>query len=303
VPIGTQTVDEIVARVMALEPSTPIIILAPVALGDGESWTSVFNRLKASGYTRVRIDGTVQETAHALTIDARRKHRVEVVVDRTIVRTKSRSRIAEAIEHALMLGNGVMTLVVEESHVAPEETRDQGIQGSRDQEKATDKSPGDDSNSLDPLRPGFLDPSSSAAREMLFSQKLACSKCGTSYEELSPHHYSFNSQMGWCETCEGLGVQRGAPAASIIRHPNKSLFSGAIAGWGSIDGRSPFGRVLMALCHRLGVDPRGPLSDWTQEQRQTLLYGTSGEWIDIASAFRSIPLARVLPSNRQRHAQ
>jgi excinuclease ABC subunit A len=290
VPIGTQTIDEIVERVMALEQSTPIIILAPVALGDGESWTSVFNRLKASGYTRVRIDGAVQETAHALTIDARRKHRVEVVVDRTIVRTKSRSRIAEAVEHALMLGNGVMTLVVEDSHFAAEERHEGTEARTHEGERAGNEEPaaataGKSADvSGEALQSKIQDPKSkiesSGPQEMLFSQKLACSKCGTSYEELSPHHYSFNSQMGWCETCEGLGVQRGAPAASIIKHPNKSLFSGAIAGWGSIDSRSPFGRVLLALCTRLGVEPRTALNDWTHEQKQALLYGTSGEWID-----------------------
>src|SRR5262249_49119062 len=98
-------------------------------------------------------------------------------------------------------------------------------------------------------------PKNAAQQENLFFQKPASTRCGTSYEELSPHHYSFNSQMGWCETCEGLGVQRGAPAASIIKYPEKSLLKGAIAGWSSIDARTPFGRSLTALCRHLGVEP------------------------------------------------
>jgi excinuclease ABC subunit A len=122
VPIGTQTVDEIVARVMACDPGTPIVLLAPVSLGDGESYAGLFNRLKSSGYTRVRIDGEIRLTAESTTLDARRKHRVEVVVDRTIVRARSRSRISESVEHALALGNGIMVLLVEAVETVHEET-------------------------------------------------------------------------------------------------------------------------------------------------------------------------------------
>ncbi|GMU84609.1 MAG: hypothetical protein AMXMBFR47_44780 [Planctomycetota bacterium] len=260
-PIGAQTIDEIVNRIMTLDEGAPIILLSPVALGDGESWGTLFNRLKSSGYARVRIDGVVQETAQATTLDARRKHRVEVVVDRTIVRSKARGRINESVEHALALGNGLLTLVVE----AVERVA-----------HAEDGAP---------AGPAEV----SAAREMLFSQKLACTSCGESYEELSPHHYSFNSQMGWCETCEGLGVQRGAPAASIIANPRKSLLDGAIAGWNLIFESSPFGRVLRAFCEQIGVEPKTPLAKWTAEQKQALLYGVSGQWIDDGGAVTGPP--------------
>ena len=114
IPIGTQTADEIIDRVMGMPEGTPIVILAPVALGDGETYATLFHRLKNSGYARVRIDGRIELTAQATTLDARQKHRVEVVVDRTVVRARSRGRVAESIEHALALGNGLMTLLVED---------------------------------------------------------------------------------------------------------------------------------------------------------------------------------------------
>ena len=192
-PIGSQTVDEIMDRVLALEPGAPIMIMTPVSLGDGETYGNLFGRLQRSGYTRVRIDGEITTVAQATTLDARRKHRVEVVVDRTVVRTQQRGRIAESVEHALALGNGVMTLLIEEVEKVHEE-------------KADDDNGG-----------GTLRVEKHPARELLFSQKLACLRCGTSYEEIGPNHFSFNSPLGWCETCEGLGVQRGAPAAAIIK--------------------------------------------------------------------------------------
>ncbi len=254
-PIGSQTVDEIVARVMAVGEGTPIILLAPVALGDGESYAGLFNRLKASGYTRVRIDGRVRPTAEATTLDARRKHRVEVVVDRTVVRARTRSRVSESVEHALGLGNGVMTLLVEPVELVADESAEASSAGSA-------------------APPGPV----GVPSETLFSQRLACLRCGTSYEELGPNHFSFNHQLGWCETCEGLGVQRGAPAGEIIKRPKRTLFDGAIAGWHRIEPGSAMGRLLRAVCKHLGVSPDRPLAEWTDAQRQALLFGTS-DWI------------------------
>ncbi len=271
VPIGTQTVDEIVNRVMDTGENTPIILLAPVSLGDGETYASLFNRLKRSGYTRVRIDGEVRLTAESTTLDARRKHKVEVVVDRTVVRQRSRGRIAESVEHALALGNGVMTLLTEEFETIHEEPAAEATAEASEEQTPryrVEKSP---------------------ARELMFSQKLACIRCGTSYEELGPMNFSFNSQLGWCDTCEGLGVQRGAPAAAIIRHPNKSLFDGAIAGWSSIHKRSPMGRMLVALCEHLGIDTGTPLRKWTAQQKRVLMFGTRpGDWIDANDAFAGV---------------
>ena len=119
------------------------------------------------------------------------------------------------------------------------------------------------------------------AREFMFSQKLACMRCGMSYTELGPNQFSFNSQLGWCETCEGLGVQRGAPAAEIIKHPNRSVFNGAIAGWGRVNPKTPFGKMLGALCDHLGIARDAPLTKWTAEQRRILLFGSpEGQWVD-----------------------
>ncbi|MFQ5806711.1 MAG: hypothetical protein ACE5I3_09700 [Phycisphaerae bacterium] len=287
VPVGSQTVDEICDRIFALDRGAPIIILAPITLGDGETYAGLFNRLRSSGYTRLRIDGQIQRTAHATTLDARRKHRVEVVVDRTVVKKggsgvspDNRGRIAESVEHALSLGNGVMTLLVEAVETVQEE-RHEGTKARRHEG-------------------GKLRVRRTRQREFRCSQKLACARCGTSYEELSPHHFSFNSQLGWCETCEGLGVQRGAPAASIIKNPNRSLLKGAIAGWPSIDPRSPLGRMLTALCERLGVHVNAPLHEWSREQKQALMFGTEGaagfsprsaagsDWIDAGDAFPDV---------------
>ena len=290
IPIGSQTVDEIVERVMSLEAGAPIIILAPVSLRDGENYVTLFNRLKNSGYTRVRIDGEIQLTTHATTLDARRKHRVEVVIDRTIVRVRSQGRIAESVEHALALGNGVMMLLAEAVETVEEEQQE-----SEPEARARNIE-------TEPEAQARIAPRVRRVpqREFMFSQKLACTQCGMSFEELGPHHFSFNSQLGWCETCEGLGIQRGAPATAIIKHPTRSLLGGAIAGWGRIDPKSAFGRMLTALCQHLNVEAKTPLRDWTAAQKQVLMFGTrraagfnprgseTVEWIDAGAAFPGV---------------
>ncbi len=275
VPIGTQTADEIVDRVLALGEGRPIVILAPVAPADGENWSLLLARLKGSGYSRIRIDGQIVATGQTAALDARRRHRVEVVVDRTIVRAKARGRIAESVEHALALGDGVMMLVAEELELAH---------------------PADDAAAERPQT--VIHP----AHEFRFSQRFACSRCGESYEEISPHSFSFNSQLGWCETCEGLGAQRGAPAAAIIRKPERTLFNGAIDGWERIDPDRPLGRMLAGLCHRLGVSPDTPLRDWTQEQINALLFGTTGDAIP-ADGPAELPGNARLPRAAQRSAR
>ncbi|MDX2200135.1 MAG: hypothetical protein SF069_14330 [Phycisphaerae bacterium] len=124
---------------------------------------------------------------------------------------------------------------------------------------------------------------------MRFSQRRACAKCGISYEELGPHQFSFNSQLGWCETCEGLGVQRGAPASQLIARPDKSILGGAIAGWGSIERGSTFAKMLTALCLHLDVDVDTPLRDWPAAAQQTLLFGTPpGTWISSGKTFPGV---------------
>ncbi len=293
IPIGTQTADEIIERVMGLPEGTPIVILAPVALGDGETYATLLHRLKNSGYTRVRIDGRIELTAQATTLDARQKHRVEVVVDRTVVRARSRGRVAESVEHALALGNGLMTLLIEDVELVEETAGGEAgrnVAAPATVEAERSRAPGAAADGPPPGPAAVPRIQHVPGRTLLFSQKLACTQCGTSYEELGPNHFSFNSPLGWCETCEGLGVQRGAPAAAILPHPERGLLDGAIAGWHRIDRRAPLGKLLVALCRHLGVAPETPLAEWTEEQKRALLFGTgaAGEragWIDGEAAF------------------
>ncbi len=94
-PVGTQTVDEIVAKVMDVPEGTRLYLLAPVEVSVGQDYESLWKDVQAKGYVRVRVDGEIHNVDQAPRIDRRRKHQVEIVIDRVVVRKSNRARIAE----------------------------------------------------------------------------------------------------------------------------------------------------------------------------------------------------------------
>src|SRR5690606_11343074 len=101
VPIGTQTSDEIVARVLALPEGTRALVLAPIERSGNEDYADLFAREKANGFARARVDGIVHELADHPKLDRRSRHKVELVVDRIVIRKGARGRIADSVEMAL----------------------------------------------------------------------------------------------------------------------------------------------------------------------------------------------------------
>ncbi len=251
VKIGTQTSDEIVEKIMSRPDGTPLLLCAPVEPSAGETWEAILTRSAGEGYVRVRIDGEVRDLSEQIRLDAKRDHAVELVVDRVIVRGAARGRIAESIEHALALGKGVMLAVEAGQARGADEVR------ARDAQTPA-------------VRPAA----------MRFSQHLACEVCGTSYEELTPHQLSFNSRLGWCGACEGLGTQRGTRAEAVIARPAESLLSGAIVGWEDADRRPLLSAMIVALAVAIGCDPHEPVSRLSAEARHALLWGLGDRWID-----------------------
>jgi excinuclease ABC subunit A len=242
VPIGTQTSDQIVDKLLEEASGTKLFIMAPVEVQVGEQYETLWESLRGAGYVRVRIDGGMQELDKTPSIDRRRKHAVEVVVDRIIVRPDGRSRIAGSIENALALGKGVV-------HVAH---------------------PDDDvPESRWPVR--------------VHSQHLACEQCGRSFDTLNPHNFSFNSALGWCPACEGLGTQIGANPAALLRDPNLTLAKGALLVWPDVN-LNVSQQMLSALSAHTGVPIDVPYNDLSPRQRRTLLFGTGEDWIDVHAA-------------------
>ena len=238
-PIGTQTADEITDKILSEPAGTKLYLMAPLVVEVGEKYENLWAEIRALGYARMRVDGTTYSIDAPPQIDRRRKHLVEVVIDRISVRPGARSRVAGTVENALSLGKGVM-------HVAY---------------------PLDDVN-----EPSW--------RTEIHSQHFACDRCGRSFERLTPHSFSFNSSLGWCESCEGLGTQTGANPAALLRDPKLTLGQGAVALWPSA-GSELFGGMLDALSAQTGVPLDVPFDELNARQRRTVFHGAGETWIEV----------------------
>lgn len=241
IPIGTQTSEEIIDKLLTLPDGTKVYLMAPIARPQIDNYASLWRELESTGFARMRVDGVTYEIADPPKIDRRRHHLVEVIVDRTIIRHNQRSRIADAVEAALDLGKGVM-------HVAH-------VDAETDETKW---------------------------RIDRYNQHFACDRCGRSFEELTPNHFSFNSPIGWCKSCEGLGVQAGGSGMSLSQRPGMSLRQGAITAWPPMyDPENPFVGAIESVARNTGFSLDDPFEDFDPDHRRTLLQGTGEEWFDL----------------------
>jgi excinuclease ABC subunit A len=241
VPIGSQSADEIIAKIMAHPAGTKIFLTAPLEIRVGEQYETLWEETRASGYVRLRIDGQTHSIDQLPTIDRRRKHDVEVVVDRVTVRPEARSRIAGSVENALSLGRGVLRVVYPRNDV--------------------------------PELQWLVE---------THSQHFVCDRCGRSFEPLSPHNFSFNSALGWCPACEGLGVQTGTNPATLLRDPKLTLAQGAVALWPSA-GSTLFARMLEAFSRGSGIPIDVPFDELSGRHRRLIFHGTGEQWFEATA--------------------
>ncbi|TWT88439.1 UvrABC system protein A [Pseudobythopirellula maris] len=241
-PIGTQTSDQVVDKVMAEPEGTKLQLMAPVEPAPNDSYAELWTQLRKAGFRRVRVDGQTHDLEDPPRIDRRQRHEAAVVVDRIVVKPSYRGRIAEAVESALSIGHGVMLVSY------PEDER---------------------------AEPRW--------RTRRHSQHLACDGCGRSFESLTPHNFSFNSELGWCPSCEGLGTQTGANPASMLRDDELTLAQGAVLLWPHLSNDLSKA-MLAALAEHTGLPTDTPYNRLSARHRRVLLYGTGDEWVTLDEA-------------------
>lgn len=223
--LSAQTISQMVDAVLAMPAETKIMVLAPVVRERKGEHVELLQTLKSQGFIRARIDDKLYELDAVPTLDLRKKHTIEVVIDRLKVRDDARVRLAESLETASRLADGLV-----------------GI--------------------------GFMDESDRAPQ--LFSTRFACPDCGYSLPELSPRLFSFNSPLGACAKCDGLGVHELFDPELII-HPTLTLAEGGIAGW---DKRNKYySQLLNALAKHYSFNINLPFSKLPKRTQAILLYG------------------------------
>ncbi len=233
--ITRQTTDDIIEKVMTLPEGERFMIMAPVVREKKGMHEKVLSDAKRSGYVRVRVDGSIYDLSEEIALDKNKKHSIEIVVDRLVMREGIRPRLADSIENALSAADGHLLVVTM--------------------------------------------PREGAGEEMSFSQSYACEEHSFSVGELEPRMFSFNNPQGACPRCAGIGDMRRISVARIIPNKNLSLHDGAIAvnGFKSLEEESWNGPLFIEVGKRHGFNLDMPLSEFSDEAMNALLYGTGME--------------------------
>ncbi|WP_213775921.1 excinuclease ABC subunit UvrA [Bradyrhizobium sp. dw_78] len=227
-PIESQTVSQMVDRVLALPEGTRLYLLAPVVRGRKGEYRKELAEYLKKGFQRVKIDGAFHELAEAPVLDKKFPHDIDVVVDRIVVRPDIGQRLAESFETALKLAEGLAVIEYADA-------------SSSSPGRAESARPGDPSSSKEMdgrVKPGHDEKKKiakihdrSGPERILFSEKFACPVSGFTIPEIEPRLFSFNNPYGACPACGGLGVEPHVDDDLVIPDKELTLRKGAIAPW------------------------------------------------------------------------
>jgi excinuclease ABC subunit A len=244
--ISSQTAEQIVEQILAFPQGTRIQLLAPVIRGRKGEYTKLFEEIGKEGFARVRVDGEIRELREKIELDKKRKHTVEVVVDRLVVKPDVRTRLTDSIETTLKLSTGIVTVLYQSAVKA---------------------------------NVGTEKPSETWA-EATFSESFACASCGISFQDLEPRLFSFNSPFGACPACTGLGEKIEIDEWKVIPDRTKSVADGAIVPWSKNmgSGRYPstnpyYMQQVERLLRSRRCKPSTPVEDLPEDVVDTILYG------------------------------
>ncbi|UVC11061.1 excinuclease ABC subunit UvrA [Rhizobium sp. TH2] len=245
-PIESQTVSQMVDRVLDYEEGTRLYILAPIVRGRKGEYRKELADLMKKGFQRVKIDGQFYEIAEAPVLDKKYKHDIDVVVDRIVVRQDMASRLADSFETSLRLADGLAIAEFADKPLPPEETSEGG---------SANKSLND------------------THERVMFSEKFACPVSGFTIPEIEPRLFSFNNPFGACPSCDGLGSQQKIDADLIVPEANRTLRDGAVAPWAK--SSSPYyNQTLEALGKAYGFKLSNRWSELSEEAQDAVLNGT-----------------------------
>ena len=238
-PIQSQTVTEMVDHVNSLPMGTKIYVLAPIARGDKGEFRKEFASLKKQGFERIIIDGITYEFDELPNIDKNKKHNIEVLVDRIALSDDIGNRIADSLETALKIADGIIYVEVIE---VPEGAKSNHPVGER----------------------------------IVFSERYACPVSGFQLGEIEPRMFSFNSPFGACPKCEGLGKEMFFDPDLVVPNRNLSIVNGAIAPWASGNSKF-FTQTLEALSKHYGFSLNVAFKELPEKIKNILFYGAEEE--------------------------
>jgi len=230
-PLEASTVSQMVDQVLTLPADERLMLLAPVVSNRKGEHVQLFDSLQKQGFIRARVNGEICELDDPPKLELRKKHNIDVIVDRFKVRADLKLRLAESIETALHLSDGIVKIAA-----------------------------------IDPAS-GF--------EELRFSAVFACPECGYSISELEPRLFSFNSPVGACPECDGIGTMQFFDPKLVVKSPELSLAGGAIRGWDRRNGY--YFQMLQSLAAHFDFDVEMPFGELAPGIQQVILNGSAEE--------------------------
>ena len=230
-PLEASTISQMVDQVLELPEDERLMLLAPVVSNRKGEHVQLFDSLLKQGFLRARVNGELCELDDPPKLELRKKHNIDVVVDRFKVRPDLKQRLAESLETALHLSDGIVKIAAIDADAKFEEIR--------------------------------------------FSANFACPECGYSISELEPRLFSFNSPVGACPECDGLGTMQFFDPRLVVKSPELSLAGGAIRGWDRRNGY--YFQMLQSLAAHFDFDVEMPFGELDPKIQEIILRGSPEE--------------------------
>lgn len=255
-PIARQTVSQIVETIENFPEGKRIMILAPLVRDRKGGHHKIFEKIKKAGFVRVRVDGEIYSIVEAPELDEAKKHSIEIVVDRLVIKdfkkqnkkltsgeeievaNPNRSRLADSVETAVRHGEGLLMI---------------------------------------------LDHDNPKAEPQIFSEKFSCPDCQLSLPEISPRSFSFNSPHGACPTCHGLGTKLEIDPDLVMPNKKLTLAEGALMPWSATTSHlSWYNKILEKVARSHKFSMHTAVEDLPKEAMQVILYGSKdGETYEV----------------------
>ncbi|MDD3501611.1 MAG: excinuclease ABC subunit UvrA [Candidatus Cloacimonadales bacterium] len=231
-PISSQTIDQMVQKLMTLPEKTKIQILSPLVQNRKGEHKDEIDYVRKEGFTRVVINGKVRELSEDIVLDKKSKHNIDVLIDRIVIKEGVESRLADSIELGLKMADGVIKIDYPDENV-----------------------------------------------QEIMSEHNSCPKCSTSYPDLLPQHFSFNSPLGMCPVCNGLGTKLEFDTDLIVHDKNLSINEGAIVPWGKMSDKK--NSMTLGLIEKVAAEYKFSLDtawkDLSEEAQDIILYGVKSK--------------------------
>jgi excinuclease ABC subunit A len=254
-PLSRQTPQQIVDQILTYEPESKIILLAPLIENQPGEFRDVIEKIRREGFVRARIDSQIVELdrSERIRLNKDKRHTIEAVVDRLVVRDSIRIRLTDSIETALKWG-GNHVIVLREISKTPNGRRSTLNAESED-----------------------------TWEELPYSTDYGNASTGFRIGELTPRHFSFNSHLGACPACHGLGTQLVCDPELMISDPRKTLAEGAITPWrrGTKRMQAYYRHLQKALVKHFHIGEDVPFSELPEQFKQALYFGTNGTPIEM----------------------